>query len=99
MDAAAQLSEYEQAALAAIAAATDADSVEAARIEFLGKKQGRLKDLQKLLGQVTAEERPVIGKQFNEVKNRVNSALEARQSELLKPSAEVEGIDVTEPTS
>ncbi|MCA9027309.1 MAG: phenylalanine--tRNA ligase subunit alpha [Planctomycetaceae bacterium] len=97
MDAAAQLSEYEQAALAAIAAATDADSVEAARIEFLGKKQGRLKDLQKLLGQVTAEERPVIGKQFNEVKNRVNSALEARQSELLKPSAEVEGIDVTLP--
>ncbi len=97
MDAAAQLAEYEQAALAAIAAATDADGIEAVRIEYLGKKQGRLKDLQKLLGQVTAEERPVIGKQFNEVKNRVSAALEARQSELEKPTAEVEGIDVTLP--
>ncbi|MCA9078824.1 MAG: phenylalanine--tRNA ligase subunit alpha [Planctomycetaceae bacterium] len=97
MDAAAQLAEYEQAALSAIADASDADQIEAVRIEYLGKKQGRLKDLQKLLGQVSAEERPVIGKQFNEVKNRVSAALDARKSELEKPSAEVEGIDVTLP--
>ena len=97
MDAAAQLAEYEQAALSAIADASDADQIEAVRIEYLGKKQGRLKDLQKLLGQVTAEERPVIGKQFNEVKNRVSAALDTRKSELDKPTAEVEGIDVTLP--
>jgi phenylalanyl-tRNA synthetase alpha chain len=97
MDAAAQLADYEQAALSAIAGAADADQIEAARVEFLGKKKGRLKDLQKLLGQVGPDERPLVGKQFNEVKNRVEAALTARQQELARPEAAVSGLDVTLP--
>lgn len=97
MDAVAQIAEYEQAALAAIAEAADADCLEAVRIEFLGKKKGRLKDLQKLLGQVTAAERPVLGKQFNDSKTRVESGLNARLEELTKPQAAVSGIDLTLP--
>ncbi len=69
MDALTQLSQYESDALQAITAATDAAGIEAVRILFLGKKQGRLKDLQALLGQVTPEERPVLGKKFNDVKD------------------------------
>jgi phenylalanyl-tRNA synthetase alpha chain len=97
MDAAAQLADYEQAALSAIAGAADAVQIEAARVEFLGKKKGRLKDLQKLLGQVGPDERPLVGKQFNEVKNRVEAALTARQQELARPEAAVSGLDVTLP--
>jgi phenylalanyl-tRNA synthetase alpha chain len=97
MDAAAQLADYEQAALNAIAAADDADGIEAARVDFLGKKKGRLRDLQKLLGQVPPEKRPVVGKQFNEVKIRVEAALTARQQELARPRSGVSGLDVTLP--
>ena len=97
MDALAQLALYETDALREIAAATDATGIEAVRIQFLGKKQGRLKDLQSLLGQVDVAERPVLGKKFNEVKDRVTAALEERQSGLAKPATVVDGLDVTLP--
>lgn len=97
MNATSEIENYEQAALAAIGDATDADALEAARIEYLGKKKGRLKDLQSLLGKVTAEERPVVGKLFNQVKNRVEQTLEARQQELSKPKQTKPGLDVTLP--
>jgi phenylalanyl-tRNA synthetase alpha chain len=97
MDATQQLSAYETDALKAIAAANDAAALEQVRIEFLGKKQGRLKDLQALLGQVPADQRPVLGKQFNEVKDKVTGLLEARKAEVEKPAAAVDGIDVTLP--
>ena len=91
------IADYEQAALAAIAAAADADRLEAARVEFLGQKKGRLKDLQKLLGSVSPEERPAIGKRFNEAKSRVSQALDARRAELERPAEHLAGIDVTLP--
>jgi phenylalanyl-tRNA synthetase alpha chain len=97
MDAVAQIAEYEQAALAAIAGAADADGLEAARIEFLGKKKGRLRELQKLLGKATPEQRPALGKQFNESKTRVESALTGRLEELAQPKTAVSGIDLTLP--
>ena len=97
MDAIAQLALYEADALREIASATDAAGIEAVRIQFLGKKQGRLKDLQALLGQVDAADRPVIGKKFNEVKDRVTATLEERKAGLTQPSAVVDGLDVTLP--
>lgn len=97
MDAVAQLADYEQAALAAIQAAQDVAGLETARVEFLGKKKGRLRDLQKILGEVSATDRPAVGKQFNEVKSRVESALTQRQDQLAKPQAAVSSIDVTLP--
>ena len=42
MDHTTAFQEYEQSALEAIAAASDASALEAVRIEFLGKKKGRL---------------------------------------------------------
>ncbi len=97
MDALDQLALYETDALREISSATDAAGIEAVRIRFLGKKQGRLKDLQSLLGQVEVAERPVLGKKFNEVKDRVTAVLEERQSVLAKPVAAVDGLDVTLP--
>jgi phenylalanyl-tRNA synthetase alpha chain len=96
-DVLAQFDEYEQAALAAISAAVDVPALEAARIEFLGQKKGRLRDLQKLLGQVEKDQRPVVGKQFNEVKTRVSAALDQRKTNLAKPEAALSALDVTLP--
>ena len=97
MDTNSAFDDYERSAVSAISAATNAAQLEAARIEFLGKKQGRLKDLQKLLGQVASEERRAVGQRFNEVKEKVESLLSARQKELEKPARKVSGIDITLP--
>ena len=97
MDHTAAFQEYEQAALEAIAAAGDATALEEVRIEFLGKKKGRLKDLQTVVGQVSAEERPVVGKAFNEVKTRVSTAFDARKSEVERPRAALSSLDITLP--
>jgi len=97
MDTNSAFDDYERSAISAISAATSADQLEAARIEFLGKKQGRLKDLQKLLGQVAAEERRAVGQRFNDVKQKVESLLANRQKELEQPARQVSGIDITLP--
>ncbi len=97
MDPTQAFAEYERAALAAISGAADAPTLEAARVEFLGKKQGRLKDLQKLLGDVAPESRRDVGRRFNEVKGKVESLLAARQQELARPKRAAGSIDVTLP--
>jgi phenylalanyl-tRNA synthetase alpha chain len=88
---------YEQASLAAIAAAPDAVALEAARVEYAGRKHGRMRDVQALLGKVDAAQRPVVGKRFNEAKTKVESALESRQKELARPKAIAGGLDITLP--
>jgi len=96
-DAQAAFASYKDESLAAIAAASCEDALEAVRVEFLGKKRGRLKDLQSILGQATPEERPVLGKVFNEVRTEVESALESRRAELARPEVAVAAVDVTLP--
>jgi len=97
MDPATAFQEYQSAALQALADADGPDALEAVRIEFLGKKKGRLKDLQSVLGKATPEERPILGKQFNEVRNSVNDAFEQRKREISRPKASLTGIDITLP--
>ncbi len=97
MDYAAAFQDYEQSALGAISDAPDADGLEQVRVEFLGKKKGRLKELQSVMGKVAAEERPQVGKLFNEVKQRVSAAYDARKAELEKPKASLTGLDITLP--
>lgn len=97
MDLLQQYEDFANVALAALAAAQNANDVEAARVEFLGKKSGRIKALQDLLGKATPEQRPVLGAKFNEVRQRVTAALEARQQELAKPKASLTAIDISLP--
>ena len=63
-------------------AAADAEAIEAARIEFLGAKSGRLKSVQKLLGSVPKEDKPAAGKRLNEVKNALQQALDEAQDRV-----------------
>ena len=72
----AELDELAAAARQAFGQAHDKDSLEAARVEFLGAKQGRLKAVQKGLGTVDKADKPAAGKRFNEVKQTVEQAFE-----------------------
>jgi phenylalanyl-tRNA synthetase alpha chain len=97
MDALQELDALEQTAIAQIDAATSSDDVEAARISYLGQKSGKIKDVQKLLGKLPPDQKPLFGKRFNEVKTRIEALLEAKQSTLSKPKVAANAIDVTLP--
>lgn len=90
-------SQFESQALAALQACRCEADVEQVRIQFLGKKQGKLKDLQAVVGKVPPEDRPAVGKRFNEVRDRVTAALAQRQAELQKPKLAATAIDLTLP--
>ncbi len=85
-------------ALSAIRA-PEAD-LEAIRIRYLGKK-GELTAVLRGMGQLTAEERPVIGQIANEVREAIEKELgekaEAQKTEALNKSLIAEKLDVTVP--
>jgi phenylalanyl-tRNA synthetase alpha chain len=78
----AQLDQLAADAALAFADATDADQLEAQRVEFLGAKNGRLKAVQKLMGATDAADRPAAGKRFNEVKQQVEAGFEEARGRL-----------------
>ena len=94
------LDELKVEATAAIEAATDAASLEKLRVEWLGKK-GRVTDLLKGLGQLSAEERPKAGAEINAVKQLLSALISERKDTLQKAAiAEQlasESLDVTLP--
>ncbi len=77
-----ELDELADAAVAAFAAATDPETLECARIEFLGAKKGRLKAVQKKMGQVDKTDRPAAGKHFNQLKQRIDQAFAEARARL-----------------
>ncbi|MCA9064731.1 MAG: phenylalanine--tRNA ligase subunit alpha, partial [Planctomycetaceae bacterium] len=98
MDILQSFDEFEAAALTAIAAADGEAAVEQVRIAFMGQKNGRIRDLQKLVGKAAPDQKPVVGKRFNEVRTRVTAALEERQQALQSAvTASGADFDVTLP--
>ena len=90
--------EFETSALNAIATATDSESLEKVRIEFLGQKNGRVKDLQKVVGTATPAEKPAVGKRFNEVRTNVTAQLDAKLEQLKSQAQKAASdFDVTLP--
>ena len=83
----------------ALSAAVDAAALEAARIEFLGAKSGRLKAIQKSLGGLAPADKPAGGKQFNDTKNAITACFEAAQARVTAGASgpAVSAIDVTLP--
>ncbi|HEX5447504.1 MAG TPA: phenylalanine--tRNA ligase subunit alpha [Pirellulales bacterium] len=78
----AELESLAAAAQRAFAAAADPGALEAARVEFLGAKSGRLKNVQKQLGAVPGPDKPAAGKRFNEVKAQIEAAFSAATGRL-----------------
>ena len=95
------LETLEAEAMAALSSAADANALEAWRIEYLGGK-GRMKSAAAGLKDVSKEEKPAAGKRLNEVKQAIEGAFKARQSELGGGGAKAAKaggpvIDMTEP--
>lgn len=89
-----------QQAEAHISEAQDVNSLDAVRVNFMGKK-GHLTDLLKGLGKLSAEERPVAGQKINLAKQKIQNLITLR-AELLRDqelNAKLanETIDVTLP--
>jgi len=83
-----------------LAKTNDLEGLEQLRIRFLGKK-GELTAVLKGMGQLSAEERPVIGALANEVRSYLEQEIDSRKEELSAKMQEEklkkEVIDVTMP--
>jgi len=95
----AELERLRADAEAAMDAAADEVALEAARIDFLGAKSGRLKAIQKSLGGLAAADKPAGGRHFNEAKAAVTACFEAAQARVAGAGSEcrLDAIDVTLP--
>jgi len=79
-------------------AAGDSVALEAARIEFLGARSGRLKQLQKTLGQLPALDRPQAGQRFHQIRQEVELAFRAAETRLAARQKAVGSGEVFDPT-
>lgn len=95
-----QLEQIRITANSEIHSALDEKSLEALRVQFLGKK-GELTAILKQMGGLSAEERPAVGALANEVRGEIENAVTARGKELaaaaLNERLSTETIDVTLP--
>ena len=95
-----KIQELRAAAQAEIAGASDLKALDGVRVKFLGKK-GELTSLLRGMNQVSAEDRPKIGKIVNEARAEIEQLLADKNSALkaaaLQDKLASEKIDVTLP--
>ena len=87
-------------ALAALEAAATPAALDEQRVKWLGKK-GELTAVLKMMGKLSAEERPVMGQLANNVRAAIETKLDERKTELnaaaLEAKLAAEAVDVTIP--
>ena len=97
-----QLDQLEQEAVGAIEEANSPGALEELRVNLLGRK-GRLSAVLGAMGQLTAEERPLVGERANRLKDQVQHQMAERLDHLssseLEERLQRERIDVTMPWS
>lgn len=82
-----ELKALEREALDAVAHSADAEALEAARVNFLGRKEGRISLLLRRLGELGPEERPLAGAEANRVKQVLQEALDEKGAALASGKA------------
>ena len=86
--------------LAAVAAASSIEELDAARSGVLGRRS-RFTEVQRSLGSLPTEDRPRVGQRANEVRDAIEAAIEARRSELGRIAeaalVEADAVDITLP--
>jgi phenylalanyl-tRNA synthetase alpha chain len=85
------------AGVSAFESAATAEAVEAARIAYLGQKQGRLRAAQERLKSLDPASRRAYGLQFNAAKAALDAACEQARLRLERRATAVTGLDVTLP--
>jgi phenylalanyl-tRNA synthetase alpha chain len=83
----ADLDALEAAGLAAFSGAGSGDAVEAARIEYLGLKHGKLKAAQERLRSIPPADKRAYGQRFNAVKQALEMAWESAKARVERPAA------------
>ncbi len=95
-----KLEAIQNAALALIEQADTPAALEELRVRFLGKK-GELTSILKMMGKLSAEERPVMGQLANAVRSDIENHLEKKSTELKAKEKELrlqaETLDITAP--
>ena len=95
-----QLATIRAAALEAFASAKDSAELDALRVQYLGKK-GELTGVLKMMGKLSAEERPAMGQLANQVRADLEAALDEASVKLAEAALEAqlkaETVDVTIP--
>ncbi len=96
-----KLEALKEQALSAINTAEDSAALEEIRIKYLGKK-GELTAILKMMGSLSADERPVVGQIANMVRSAIDSALTEKSAVLEKVAQDKklneEAVDVTMPS-
>jgi phenylalanyl-tRNA synthetase alpha chain len=82
-----QIAGLEKEAMEASAGVATAEELEALRIRFLGRKEGRLTALMRGLGTLSAEERPKAGEAANRAKQRITELLDSVRDRIGSQSA------------
>lgn len=97
-----QLDNFIKEAEIATNATADLNDLNEIRVQFLGKK-GKITQLMKQLGSLSAAERPIAGQKINQAKQQIQSFLESRQQTLqqeqLNAELAQEWVDVTLPSN
>jgi phenylalanyl-tRNA synthetase alpha chain len=83
-----QLSALEQDARGAIARVMDARELEQVRVEYLGRKDGRITTVMRGLAAMPQDERPAAGAAANRVKDAITELIEARGRDLAAGSGD-----------
>ena len=95
-----QLEQIKQDALLALEEASTPAALEELRVRFLGKK-GEVTAVLKQMGQLSADERPIMGQIANSVRAAIEEALDARKTvinaQVLEAKLQSEALDVTIP--
>ena len=95
-----QLENIRLQAIASLDAAQSPAELEELRVKWLGKK-GELTAVLKMMGKLSAEERPVMGQLANSVRSEIEGKLEERKTAIhaavLEAKLAQEAIDVTIP--
>ncbi|MEQ9568854.1 MAG: phenylalanine--tRNA ligase subunit alpha [Longimicrobiales bacterium] len=92
-----QLESLEAQALDDVASAPDADALEAVRIRYLGRKDGRISRVLRGLGGLDPADRPAVGAAANRVKGRLEAALDERGAALAGEDDGGPALDLTLP--
>ncbi len=92
-----QLKIIEDAARTATGAAADSAALEAVRVEYLGRQDGKLSLVLRRLGSLSPEERPAVGAEANRVKGVIQDALERRAGEMAGAVQTGPAVDLTLP--
>ena len=82
----------------ALDAVADPEMLEAARIEFLGSKSGRLRSVQSRLAKVAKSDKPAAGKRFNLVKRDLEATFEATSARIASQQTRTTGGPSFDPT-